>query len=138
LTLTFADAGKGAMASSLGAIGGGLGWSGIPGLAVTLNTFKNASDPSNNFIGLATGFDPVAPENMVWAATATAKVPPLRGTVRHINVTVVSGTLTVSVDGTQVLSTPVTLPPSTLIGFTGATASLTDRHAVSNVVITAN
>jgi hypothetical protein len=105
---------------------------------VALDTYKNGTDPSSNFIGIATGSDPVTAGNLVWAATTTANVPPLRGTVRHITVTVASGTLTVSVDGTQVLSAPVTLPMSTLVGFTGSTGGLTDRHAVSNVVITAN
>jgi hypothetical protein len=47
-----------------------------------------------------------------------------------------AGQLTVSVDGAQVLTTPVTLPAHTLLGFTGGDGGITDRHAVSNVAIT--
>ena len=42
--------------------------------------------------------------------------------------------LTVAVDGTQVLSQAVTLPASAYVGFTAGDGSLTNRHAVSNVV----
>src|SRR5207249_9511500 len=62
--------------------------------------------------------------------------PSLRNATRHITVTVTGGTMKVSIEGTQVLSSAVTLSSSVLIGFTGATGGATDRHAVSNVVVT--
>jgi len=135
MTLALADPSKGAVPTSLGVNGGGLGWARIPGVAVALDTYQNGTDPSNNFIGVASGFSATNNDNLIWQATSTA-VPPLRNTVRHIRVLVTAGQLSVSVDGAQVLQTPVTMPPNTLIGFTGADGAITDRHAVSNVSIT--
>jgi hypothetical protein len=51
-------------------------------------------------------------------------------------VTVASGTLTVFIDGTQVLQRAVALPPRVLVGLTGGTGGLTDRHAVSSFLLT--
>src|SRR5581483_9910466 len=70
-----------------------------------------------------------------YLATSSA-VPNLRTATRHVKVTVTSGTMTVSVDGTQYISVPVTLGPNVLVGFGGGTGGATDVHSVSNVVIT--
>ena len=83
----FADPSKGAAASSLGQEGGGLGWSTIPGVAVGLDTYQNGTDPSSNFIGVATGHDPANTSNLTWKAT-TSTIPDLRAAVRHIRVLV--------------------------------------------------
>jgi hypothetical protein len=134
LSLAFGDAGAGAKPTSLGVVGSGLGWAGIPGFAVALDTHKNGTDPSGNFVGVATGHDAATPVNLIWGATAT-NIPSLRTAVRHIKVAILAGTLTVSVDGVQVISTSVTLPKSLLVGFTAGSGGLTDLHAVSNVAI---
>lgn len=127
LTLGFADPAKGALPTALGSSGTGLGWLGIPGICVALNTYRAAGSSSNNFVGVATGAGS-------WLATSTA-IPSLRGTVRHVRVLVSGPTLTLWIDGARVLSTGVSLGTRTLVGFTGANDSLTDRHAVSNVVV---
>ena len=114
-----------------------MGWDGrAPGLAVALDTFRNGRDPSSNFVGLATGRDTAHPDSLVWAATSR-RVPALRGATRHVDVVVSVGTVTVSIDGTQMLAAAVALPPSVLIGFTGADGWLTDRHSITNVSIAA-
>jgi hypothetical protein len=132
MALVLADPAQGATAHSLGATGGGLGYSGIPGIAVGLDTFQNASDPSNNFVGIATGAHGDA---ITWAAT-TSFVPDLRAAVRHVTVTLRGGTVTVFVDGLPVLSRAVAVPSRVLVGLTAATGGFTDRHAVSNLSIT--
>ncbi|HEX7842741.1 MAG TPA: choice-of-anchor D domain-containing protein [Kofleriaceae bacterium] len=132
IALVLADPAQGATSHSLGATGGGLGYSGIPGIAVGLDTFQNVRDPSSNFVGIATSGQGDA---ITWAATTTA-VPDFRATVRHVTVTVRGGTVTVFVDGLQVLSRAVAVPSRVLVGFTAATGGLTDRHAVSNLSIT--
>ena len=48
-------AAAGAKPASLGASGGGLAWSGTHRFAVALDTHASGSDPSGNFVGLATG-----------------------------------------------------------------------------------
>ncbi|MEV5969402.1 choice-of-anchor D domain-containing protein [Streptomyces sp. NPDC051921] len=122
-------------AGALGAGGGGLGWSGLPGVAVTLDTYDNgASDPSANFLGIATGGSGPA---LTYASTTT-NVPNLRAGGHTVNVAVTGTTLTVTVDGTQRLSTSVaSLPPTAFLAFTGATGGSTDIHAVRGVTLTA-
>ena len=117
---------------SIGNGGGGLGFSGLSGIAVVLDTYKNGNDPSNNFIGLATaGTGSV----LTYAATST-NIANLRTGSHSVLVTVVGDTVTVSLDGTQRLSANVNMPASILTAFTGATGNVTDNHTVSNVSIT--
>jgi hypothetical protein len=125
-------------ARSVGAAGGGLGFAGLPGVAVTLDTYKHAGDPSNNFVGIATSTTGATSLN--FAATSTS-IGNLRTGSHTVDVTVSGGAITVAVDGTQVLAPPVgavTLPSSVLPAFTGATGGLTDVHTVRAVTITSS
>ena len=98
-----------------------------------LKTSLSKGEPSNNFVGIATGG---TADVLTWAATSTA-VGPLRTGTHDVDVQVnVAGMLVVTVDGTQVLDTAVTLPLNALVGFTGATGALTDIHTVRAVTIT--
>jgi hypothetical protein len=144
VALALADTEAGANPAALGKdanghgwyFGGELGWAGIPGIAVALDTYKNASDPSSNFVGVATGSSRKSADSLAWAASTT-NLPRLRNAVHHVVVLVsVDGALTVWMDGREVLATRVTLPHQMLVGFTAANGGLTDRHAVSNVMIT--
>lgn len=133
LTLTFADPSRGAAPTSLGAVGGGLGFSGIPGVAVALDTYRNAVNPSANFVGITDGPGTQA-DYLHWTATTTT-IPELRTATRHVKVQVAAGTMTVSIGGSVVLSTAVSLPPTAYLGFTGATGGSTDRHAISHLFV---
>ena len=136
LALALASPSAGATASSLGASGGGLGFSGIPGIAVALDTYQNSVNPSANFVGITNGAAS-AVDLLNWLATSTS-VPSLRGAPHHVTVTALQGLMTVAIDGVTYLSTFVTLPANVLVGFTGGTGGLTDSHAVSNVSISTN
>ena len=131
----FGDASRGAAPTSVGQGGGGLGFSGIPGVAVALDTFKNAVNPSSNFAGVSDGPTSTAADLLHWLATANLAVP-LENATKHIKVVTTSTTVTVFVNGTQVLSTNVTLPTSAYLGFSGGTGGLTDRHAIAHLVVT--
>jgi hypothetical protein len=134
MTFTIQNASAtGASPTKLGVRGGGLGFSGIPGLAVGLVEYKNSVAPSNNFAGISDGPISGSSDLLHWIATANL-VPRLQGQTNHVRVTTAGGVLTVAVNGTQVLSQALALPASAYVGFTGGTGSLTDRHAVSNVV----
>jgi hypothetical protein len=133
-TVTFADASKVSAASALGEKGGGLGFSGIPGIAVAFDTYKNSVNPSGNFVGISNG-PASAPDLLHWLATSSS-IPNLRSGVHHIEIEAVSGTITVWIDGAKALSLAVTLPPKVLVGFTGGTGGLTDVHQAANVSIT--
>ena len=117
--------------SSLGARAGELGFGGLPGVAVALDTYQDPGYPSANFIGIATG---TSPAGLTFAATSTA-VPNLRAGRHVIGVTVSGSTLTVTVDGRKYLSATVALPPAVLAAFTGGTGGRNDVHAVSGVSI---
>jgi hypothetical protein len=132
-TLTFADASK-AATTALGVQGGGLGFSGIPGLAVAFDTYKGTGAPSNNFVGITEGpTSTTVPDVLHWLATATPSAS-LRAT-HHIKVEVLNGAISVFIDSTKVLSATETLPAKVLLGFTGGTGGQNDLHEVSNVVV---
>jgi hypothetical protein len=133
MTFTLADPAD--PATSLGRRGGSLGYGGIPSaIAVTLDTFQNTTDPGPNFVGVAIGRRG-STDALVHLATST-DVPPLAGQSHAVEVNVYSGRLRVLVDGDLKIDTAVALPALVRPGFTAATGGRTDRHAVSNVVIT--
>jgi hypothetical protein len=135
LALVYGDASKGATPTSLGVSGGGLGFSGTPGIAVALDEYKNAVNPSANFTGITDGPIASANDQLHWLATANLTAP-LQGATHHVKVTTAGGTLSVAIDGTQVLSQAVSLPASAYLGFSGGTGGLTNRHAISHLVVT--
>jgi hypothetical protein len=135
LTLTLADA-SGTPPTALGVNGGGEGFSGISGFAVSLDTWKNNVNPSNNFVGIADGPIPGATNELNYVATDTS-VPQLRNSVHHFVVATSSTGIVVWMDGTQILNYATSLPPYLLVGFTGGTGGFNDVHQVQNVFITA-
>ena len=135
LALVFGDPSKGAKATSLGISGGGLGFSGIPGLAVALDEYKNAVNPSNNFTGIADGPATGHTDMLHWLGTANL-LAPLQGATHHITVTTSPTTITVAIDGGQVLSQTVSLPTSAYLGFSAGTGGYTNRHAIAHLSVT--
>ena len=133
LTFTLADA-SAASPTALGSAGGGEGFAGVKGIAVSLDTYQNSVNPSGNFVGIATGQGPTA--GTLQYVTTNSSIASLRSTVHHFVVTTFSTGLTVTMDGSQVLTYATSLPASVLVGFTGGTGGLTDVHTVKNVSIT--
>jgi hypothetical protein len=129
------DAAKGAKATSLGEPGGGLGFGKIPGFAVAFDTFKNAVNPSNNFVGISDGAGTAA-GTLHWLSTFNAPTS-LRTGTHKVKVSTAAGAISVSLDGTKLGSVAVTLPASAYVGFSGGTGGLTDRHAVSGLTLAA-
>jgi iron transport multicopper oxidase len=134
LALVLADASKGATPKSLGASGGGLGFSGTPGIAIAYDTFKNAANPSSNFTGISNG-PGAEPKLLHWLGTANLSTP-LRNMTHKIKITTSGGAITGYFDGTKIGSLAVALPSSAYIGFTGGTGTQTDRHAIASLKVT--
>jgi hypothetical protein len=132
MTFTLANAAD-TSPTALGNNGGGEGFSGIDGIAVSFDTWQNTNDPSNNFVGIATTNSRQQSLNYV---TTNSSVPPLRNTVHHVVVTTGANGISVTMDGNQVLAYTTTLPPQVLLGFTAATGGFNDVHQVQNVNIT--
>jgi hypothetical protein len=131
MTLVLLDASK-AGPRSVGTAGSGLGYAGLPGIAVTLNTYQSGGYPSNNFVGIATG----GTGPLTYAATRNLATS-LHGST-SVGVTVsATGEIKVTVAGTQVLDQTVPVPQNVLVGFTAATGSASEQHAVTNATINA-
>ncbi len=136
LTLFFADPSRGATPTSLGAEGGGLGFSGIPGDAITLDEFQGTGAPSDDFAGITDGpTSPSTPDVLHWLATANLSAP-IQDATTHVKIVNAAGITTVYVNGTQALSQPLSLPASAYLGFSAGTGAIDNRHAISNVVVT--
>jgi hypothetical protein len=134
LTLTFANPNSPTL---LGGQGGGLGFTGITGVAVALDTYQNSVNPSANFVGIGTGALDGDNNLINWLVTnSSPSLPNLRAATVHVDITAKNGVLTMKLNGVQVLSQSVTLPPQALIGFTAGNGSVTDNHIVTNTVIT--
>ncbi|MEU7387732.1 lectin-like domain-containing protein [Streptomyces tanashiensis] len=154
--------------SALGGVGGGLGYAGLPGVAVAFDTFRNPGDPSADFIGIATGgsgwtyhgsaalsgtelvLTPAQTYLKGSAIQATA-VPSARLRARFTATlsggTGADGLALLLLDatrttptalgggggGARVIDVAVTLPRNVLVGFSGTTGGLTDRHVVAGV-----
>ncbi|MDX6201629.1 MAG: hypothetical protein QOJ83_1129 [Frankiales bacterium] len=132
-TFTLVDASK-STAAALGGHDGGIGFAGIPGITVAMDTWQDPGEPSANFIGIATGAN--ATGLPAYQATTT-NIPNLRWQTNVIDVVVGSGKVTVSVNGVQKLSLNVVLPSQVYAGFTASSNVHTDDHVVRNVTITA-
>lgn len=136
LTFSVLDASKAGL-TALGTVGSGLGYGGLPGVAVTLDTYKDGSSyPSANFVGIATSSDPKT--GLLNFAATSNHVPALRHGTHTVTIGISSGTVTVAIDGKQVLSKRVAVPKLVLAAFTGATGGRTDRHLVKDVTIQAD
>jgi len=141
MTLALGDVAAGAKPTDFGDSGGGLGYSsapccsGIKGIAVALDTSKNANDPSANFLGVATGGQI---DRIDWAVTKTEGVPTWTDAKHRIGVTIAGGVLAVSIDNSEILRTTEGTPPipkQVLIGFTAANGSNKSRHLVTRFAV---
>lgn len=134
LALVLADPARGATPSSLGAVGAGLGFAGIPGWAAALVTWRN-NGVAAPFVGVSDGAVPGKPGLPRWIAV-TGAVPGLRtATPNRVRVRVVDGVLRLAINGVERVSAPVALPERVFVGFSGATGGQTDRHVVANASI---
>jgi outer membrane protein assembly factor BamB len=128
--LTFALVGASGVPAHPGRPGPGLGLSGLGAVAVALQTFPNARNPSRNAIGVITSSE--QGRNLVWKNVVDA-IPPLRSGPTRVGVTVSAGVITVTVGGFTVLAQHVGLPKDVYVGFTAGNGLHTDLHLISSV-----
>jgi hypothetical protein len=136
MTFALVDSTKGTAAGT-GVNGGGMGFSGLPGLAVVLSSSWNGQTGMGNFVGIAAGPN-TGNDNLTYLAYAAVPTS-LRTGTHPVTVTVAGGHVKVTVDGTQLLDyVPAAgvIPSSAYVGFTGSTGASTDVHAVSGITIT--
>ncbi len=124
LTFAMLDAAR-ATSASLGAGADKLGFGGLPGVAVALDTFPSPS------VGIVTG---QTRTGLVYAARTT-RVPDLRRGAHVVGVTVTGSRVAVTIDGKPAVTASVPMPPTVLAAFTGGTGGRNDDHDVSGVAI---
>jgi len=101
----------------------------VTGTAIGLVTYKGTTDPCSNFVGIAATTGPT------WSAS-NCTISPLHNSTNRVAVSVAGQTVTVDLNGLQVLQQVVpTLAPRAVLEFTGGAGGLTDLHEVSNVSI---
>jgi len=130
LTLALVDAST--VPTRPGRTGARLGFAGLRGLAVALQSFPGLESPGDSSVGVVTS--ELGAKGLVWR-----KIVNMGSSLRNVRVKVTvfvsGGVLNVAVDGFTVLTMRVTLQQQVYVGFTAATGSHTDRHLVSGVQI---
>lgn len=141
MALVLADAASQAP-TALGADGGGLGFAGVRGIALALDTYFNEGEPSANFIGFARSPASGQAGGYDWLTTKALDSPlrsdlPILHHVRFYvaNPGVTPSVLVAQIDGVEVLRTTQLLPASVYVGFSAGNGGYTDLHAVSGVSI---
>jgi hypothetical protein len=145
-SMVLADPTQGASKYSMGSAGSGLGAQGIPGFVLGFDTYYNSGlDPCQPpYLGVGQGASNLW-ENP-WTST-NCYLPNGSGTYNGNNaaytnsthnyvVTVVNGNMNVTMDGNQVFSGAVSMPPVGYLGFTGSTGGAKEQVVISNMVVT--
>ncbi len=136
-TVLLADPSLGATPTSLGAQGMGLGAEGIPGLLFALDTYHNAGDPHVPYIAVGRG--ETALFEKPWFNVNTT-IPPVVSASMPIThaytYNIASGQMTVTMDGLQLFSGPVTPPPVAYLFITASTGGSYEDTVISNVSAT--
>ncbi len=128
MAMILADPSHGATPSSIGTGGGALGFGGIPGVAVTLSTYPEST------VGISDGPKSGAWQTLNWLGTSTL-IAPLQDTTHRVRVVLSGGTLTATIDG-RTVTRAVSVPDRVLLGFSAATGTMTNRHEVSDLMVT--
>ncbi len=131
------DPSLGATPTSLGATGMGLGAEGIPGVVLGFDTYLNAGDPPIPYVGVGRG------ETALWEkpwVNVNSNIPALVAggmTITHnYTVSIIQGALIITLDGQQVISGNITVPPTAYLYVTASTGGSWETTVVSNVIAT--
>ncbi|GAC1355906.1 MAG: hypothetical protein NVSMB3_01620 [Acidobacteriaceae bacterium] len=141
--MVLGDPSLGATITSQGLPGEGLGARGIPGFVLTFDDYENNSsggwpqDPTVPYLGVGRG------ENALWENpyfNVNTNIPALAAygkTVSHdYVVSIVQSFMTVTMDGIQVFSGPVSVPPVAYFYVTASTGASWQRTVISNISAT--
>ncbi len=128
------DPSLGATLTSTGANGQGLGAEGIPGLVLAFDDYANSGDPQIPYVGIGRG------ETALWENPYTnvnTNIPALATPGQSIShaytVTIHNGFMTATMDGNQIFSGQVNVPPVAYLYVTSSTGGSYERTVVTNI-----
>jgi hypothetical protein len=154
-TMVLADPTQGGTTASIGVAGSGLGAQGIPGFVVGFDTYQNGNLLTNPSCGA--GCDPTTVPYMAVGSGATAQwenpwyfvngdlntqsstdytPSAFANSAHNYVVSVVGGVMTVTMDGFELFTGQVTLPPVAYLGFTASTGGAQEAVIISNLTAT--
>jgi Immunoglobulin domain len=137
--VVFGDPSLGATPTSLGLPGQGLGAEGIPGFVLGFDTYHNAGEYPVPYVAIGRG------ENSLWEKpwlginTSIPALATVGSTVSHdYTMTLIDGTITVNLDGVQILSSDVgaNIPPISYFYVTSSTGGSYEQLVISNLSAT--
>lgn len=128
------DPSLGATPTSLGATGMGLGAEGIPGTIFAFDTYHNAGDPPVPYIGVGRGETALFEKPWFNVDTNIPTLVAVGQSITHnYTLSLVQGQMTVTLDGVQIMSGPVTPPPVAYLYVTASTGGSYEDAVISNV-----
>jgi Immunoglobulin domain/Immunoglobulin I-set domain len=136
-TVLLGDPSLGATPASVGQPGQGLAAQGIPGLVLAFDTYHNGSEPAVPYFAIGRG--ETAQWEKPWFVVNTS-IPALASggtTVTHIyTVSIAQGKVTVMLDGAQIFSGDLAVPPVAYLYVTASTGGSWEQTVISNVSAT--
>jgi hypothetical protein len=132
--LVLGDPSLGATTSSVGLPGEGLGAEGIPGFVLAFDDYEDQGDASVPYLAIERGEVALWENNYTNLNTTIPTLAIPGETVAHTyTVSIVNGMMTVTMDGTQVFSGTVSVPPVAYLYFTASTGADYETTVVSDL-----
>ncbi len=135
--VVFGDPALGATISSLGYAGGGLGAQSIPGVVLFLDDYRSQGEPPVPYFGITRGEAKLWENPFLYSNSNIPVIAQAGLTISHqYVVTVLNGTMNVTMDGAQIFSGAVALPPLSYVYVTAGDGLDRQRTVVSDLDLT--
>jgi immunoglobulin I-set domain protein len=131
------DPALGATPTSVGATGMGLAAKGIPGFVLAFDTYHNGGEPNVPYFAIGRGETALWENPWLDVNTTISALATLGSTVTHdYTVSIVEGKMTVTLDGVQIFSGDVMVPPVAYFYVTSSTGGKFEQTVISNLSAT--
>jgi hypothetical protein len=136
-TVVLGDPSLGAMPTSIGATGLGLGAEGIPGFVLGVDTYHNTGEYPVPYVAVGRGETSKWEKPWFDVNTSIPAIAIAAETVSHTyTVSIVQGDLSVTMDGNQILSSTVEVPPVAYLYVTASTGGSYEQTVITNLAAT--
>lgn len=135
--IVFGDPSLGATPSSVGATGQGLAAEGIPGLAIAFDDYHNAGEYPVPYFAIGRGETALWEKPWFDVNTTIPALAVVGSTISHnYTMSLVQGKVTITMDGTQIFSGDVSVPPVSYFYVTSSTGGKFEQTIISNLSAT--